>query len=29
MATAKMTSDITVALYEWNKLTTRDIRDNH
>lgn len=25
MATAKRTSDITVALYEWNKLTTRDI----
>ena len=33
MATAKRTSDITVALYEWNKLTTRDVyeddRDNH
>lgn len=28
MATAKRTSDITVALYEWNKLTTRDIYED-
>ena len=28
MATAKRTSDITVALYEWNKLTTRDINED-
>lgn len=28
MATAKKTSDITVALYEWNKLTTRDIYED-
>lgn len=27
MATAKRTSDITVALYEWNKLTTRNIAE--
>lgn len=25
MVTAKRTSDITVALYEWNKLTTNEI----
>ena len=28
MATAKRTSDITVALYDWNKLTTRDIYED-
>lgn len=28
MATAKRTSDIIVALYEWNKLTTRDIYED-
>ena len=28
MATAKRTSDITVALYEWNKLTIRDIYED-
>lgn len=28
MATAKRTSDITVALYEWNKLITRDIYED-
>lgn len=28
MATAKRTSDITVALYEWNKLTTRNIAED-
>lgn len=28
MATAKRTSDITVALYEWNELTTRDIYED-
>ena len=28
MATAKRTSDITVVLYEWNKLTTRDIDED-
>ena len=28
MATAKRTSDITVALYEWNKLTARDIYED-
>lgn len=28
MATAKRTSDITVALCEWNKLTTRDIYED-
>ena len=27
MATAKRTSDIVVALYEWNKLTTRNIAE--
>lgn len=27
MATEKRTSDITVALYEWNKLTTRNIAE--
>lgn len=28
MANAKRTSDITVALYEWNKLTTRNIAED-
>ena len=28
MATVKRTSDITVALYEWNKLTTRNIAED-
>ena len=28
MATTKRTSDITVALYEWNKLTTRNIAED-
>lgn len=28
MVTAKRTSDITVALYEWNKLTTRNIAED-
>ena len=28
MATEKRTSDITVALYEWNKLTTRNIAED-
>lgn len=27
MATAKRTSDIVAALYEWNKLTTRNIAE--
>ncbi|OFQ87768.1 hypothetical protein [Streptococcus sp. HMSC061E03] len=28
MAITKRTSDITVALYEWNKLTTRNIAED-
>ena len=28
MATEKRTSDITVALYEWNKLTTRNMAED-